>query len=221
MQSDGLDPRWDDERRDLVDTQLRRRGIHDERVLQAFLAIPRHRFLPPAYADQAYEDHPVSIGHGQTISQPYMVAWMTQELALAGGERVLEIGTGSGYQTALLARLAAQVYTVERIAELSTAARELLGELGVANVHFHVGDGTLGWAEEAPFDRILVTAGAPKIPPSLLEQLAEGGRLAMPVGGRGGQEFILVEKRGGKEHRRHLGGCVFVPLVGKEGWPES
>ena len=220
MQAEREDRRWDRERREMVEQQLRRRGIRDERVLQAFFTVPRHRFLPPAAADQAYEDHPVSIGHGQTISQPYMVAWMTQELGLAGTERVLEVGTGSGYQTALLARLAAQVHTVERIAELSAAAAELLRALGLANVRFRVGDGTLGWPEAAPFDRILVTAGAPKVPPSLLQQLAEGGRLAMPVGGRGGQEFTVIEKRGGKEHRRRLGGCIFVPLIGQEGWPE-
>ena len=215
-----VEPRWDDERRDMVDGQLRRRGIHDERVLRAFLEVPRHRFLPPEHADEAYDDHPVRIGHGQTISQPYMVAWMTQELGLTGGERVLEIGTGSGYQTAILARLAAEVFTVERVPELAEVAAALLGSLGTTNVHYRVGDGTMGWPEEAPFDRILVTAGAPKVPASLTEQLAEEGRLAMPVGGRGGQEFTLTEKRRGKVASRSLGGCIFVPLIGEQGWPE-
>ena len=204
----------------MVEGQLRSRGLRDERLLAAFARVPRHRFIPGRSAILAYDDHPVAIGHGQTISQPYMVAWMTDELGLTGAERVLEIGTGSGYQTAILAELAARVYTVERIAELSDGAARLLGELGYANIEFRVGDGTVGWSEEGPFDRIMVTAGAPTIPPTLLDQLAEGGRLAMPVGGRGGQDLTVVERRGGKLRRQSRGGCIFVPLIGKEGWPE-
>ena len=212
--------RWRDERESMVERQLRRRGIRDTRVLDAFLAVPRHRFLPSRWIDQAYEDHPVEIGAGQTISQPYIVGLMTQALCLSGGERVLEIGTGSGYQTAILAKLCAQVYTIERLAELAESAQRVLGKVGAANVHFRVGDGTLGWPEEAPFDRIMVTAAAPSVPNSLKDQLADGGRLVMPVGGRGGQDLVALERRGDAFHTERLCGCVFVRLVGREGWPE-
>ena len=215
------DPNRTDERRDMVERQIRARGIHDRRVLDAFLALPRHQFLAPRAADQAYEDHPVSIPSGQTISQPYMVALMTEALLLRGDERVLEIGTGSGYQTAILARLSAHVYTIERLPELSERAQQVLEGLGITNVHFRVGDGTLGWPDEAPFGRILVTAGAPSIPPSLESQLAEDGCLVMPVGGRGGQDLVRVRRRGHDLRHESLGGCTFVRLIGKEGWPES
>ena len=205
----------------MVERQLRARGLRTRRLLDAFLSVPRHLFVPPSQCDQAYEDHPVVIGCGQTISQPYMVAWMTDVLRLTGGERVLEVGTGSGYQTAILAKLAAEVYTIERIGELSAQAQALLGDLGLTNIQFRVGDGTLGWPEAAPFDRIMVTAGAPAVPPSLTGQLADRGLLAMPVGGRGGQDLTVVERRGDEHRRKRLGGCIFVPLVGSEGWPES
>ncbi len=204
----------------MVERQIRRRGIRDRRVLDAFRSVPRHCFVPPRWRDQSYEDHPVDIGYGQTISQPYIVALMTEALHLRGDERVLEIGTGSGYQTAILASLCAHVYTVERIAELSDAARKVLGELGYTNVSYRVGDGTLGWPEEAPFDGIMVTAAAPSVPESLKQQLGEGGRLVMPVGGRGGQDLVVLERRGEEFRRERLCGCVFVRLIGREGWPE-
>ena len=205
----------------MVERQLRARGVRDRRVLDAFLAVPRHEFLRPSDWVQAYEDHPVGIDCGQTISQPYMVAVMTEALELRGGERVLEIGTGSGYQTAILAKLSAQVFTVERYAELSEQAQGVLGRLGVGNVGFRVGDGTLGWPEEGPFEGIMVTAGGPKVPPSLKAQLAEGGRLVMPVGGRRGQDLVKIVRHGDEFRQESHGGCMFVRLIGEEGWPEA
>jgi len=204
----------------MVERQIRRRGIHDARVLNAFRSVPRHLFVPPRHRDQSYEDHPVDIGYGQTISQPYIVALMTEALRLGGDERVLEIGTGSGYQTAILAHLSHHVYTIERIAELSATARRVLDELGYNNISYRVGDGTLGWPEEAPFDGIIVTAAAPSMPESLKNQMADGGRLVMPVGGRGGQDLIVLERKGDSFRRQRLCGCVFVRLIGQEGWPE-
>jgi len=204
----------------MVRRQIERRGITDPRVLAAFLAVPRHRFVPPRKIDQAYEDHPVEIGSSQTISQPYMVALMTEALGLRGGERVLEIGTGSGYQTAILASLCGEVYTIERLGALSQHAREVLEDIGFTNVRFRVADGTLGWPEEAPFDHILVAAAGPAVPESLQGQLGDGGRLVMPVGGRGGQDLVVLERRGESLQRRSLGGCIFVQLIGREGWPE-
>ncbi|MBM4031572.1 MAG: protein-L-isoaspartate(D-aspartate) O-methyltransferase [Planctomycetes bacterium] len=218
MASDEL--RWREERAEMVESQLRRRGIRDPRVLQAFLDVPRDRFVLPERLAEAYEDHPLDIGCGQTISQPYMVALMTEVLRLRGDERTLEVGTGSGYQTAILAKLCRAVYTVERLPALSRGAQEVLGRLGFANVRFRVGDGTLGWQEEAPFDRIIVTAGGPSVPPSLEAQLADAGRLVMPVGSWGGQDLVALERRGERLERESHGGCVFVRLVGKEGWPE-
>jgi protein-L-isoaspartate(D-aspartate) O-methyltransferase len=205
----------------MVKRQIERRGITDARILKSFFAVPRHEFVPCHKADQAYEDHPVEIGSGQTISQPYIVALMTHALGLRGHERVLEIGTGSGYQTAILAELCSQVYTVERIAPLAERAREALDGLGYTNIHYRIGDGTLGWPEEAPFDHVMVTASAPCVPESLQEQLADCGRLVMPVGGRGGQDLVVLERRGKKLHRKSLGGCIFVRLIGREGWPEA
>lgn len=204
----------------MVAQQVRARGIRDERLLAAMEEIPRHLFVPPALAERAYDDGPLPIGEGQTISQPYIVAEMTQALRLGGGEKVLEVGTGSGYQTAILARLAREVVSVERLPELSLAASSVLRELGIANVRFHVGDGTLGVAEEAPFDRILVTAASPDVPGPLFEQLAEAGILVIPIGGRWEQELIRVRKRDGKEYREFLGGCRFVPLIGQCGFDE-
>jgi protein-L-isoaspartate(D-aspartate) O-methyltransferase len=202
----------------MVDTQLVPRGITDARVLDAMRTVPRHRFVGPGMEASAYGDHALPIGHGQTISQPYMVALMTQELGLAGHERVLEIGTGSGYQTAILARLAEQVFSVERIGALAESARRVLEELGVTNVAIQVGDGTIGWTEYAPYDRILVTAGAPDVPKSLIEQLADRGIMVVPVGTQGFQDLKIVTKEGGETRTRSGGGCVFVPLLGKEGW---
>jgi len=205
----------------MVERQIRARGIRDPRLLAVFRSIPRHLFVPASEADQVYEDHPLAIGHGQTISQPYMVALMTDALALRGGERALEIGTGSGYQTAILARLVSEVYTIERVPELGAQARQTLGRLGFHNIHFRVGDGTLGWPEAAPFDCILVTAGAPRVPQSLTGQLADRGRLVMPVGGRGGQDLKRVTRRGSELREESLGGCTFVQLIGREGWPDE
>ncbi len=204
----------------MVEQQLRGRGIRDARVLQAFLDVPRHLFVPRDRLAEAYEDHPLDIGRGQTISQPFMVALMTEALELRGSERVLEVGTGSGYQAAILAELCGVVYTIERLADLSERAQALLGRMGLANVRFRVGDGTLGWPEEAPFDRIIVTAGGPDVPASLEAQLAEGGRLVIPVGDRYGQDLVAVERHGERFERESHGGCVFVRLIGQEGWPE-
>jgi len=205
------------ERRALI-AELRAQGIHDERVLAALGRVPRHVFVPPELLSYAYVNQPLPIGCGQTISQPYIVALSTEALALSPTDRVLEIGTGSGYQTAILAELAEEVYTVERLPELSEAARKRLSALGYTNVHFRVGDGTKGWPEKAPFDAILVTAAAPKPPKSLLDQLAEGGRMVIPTGGRTSQDLWLLRKRDGRLERIYLCPCTFVPLVGEEGW---
>lgn len=204
----------------MVEEQIRARGIRDERLLDAFREIPRHRFVPPGLEDSAYADEPLPIGSGQTISQPYIVAEMTRALSLAGSEKVLEIGTGSGYQAALLSRLAREVLTVERIAALSGAARETLEGLGCANVRFFVGDGSLGLPEEAPFDRIIVTAASPDIPGPLFAQLVEDGVMVIPVGGRWEQLLVRVRKRKGKATTETLGGCRFVPLLGDSGFRE-
>ncbi|MBC7317969.1 protein-L-isoaspartate(D-aspartate) O-methyltransferase [Candidatus Bipolaricaulota bacterium] len=204
-------------RRELV-AELREKGIRDPRVLSAMEKVPRHLFVLPEYLPWAYDDRPLPIGLGQTISQPYIVALSTEALELSGEEKVLEIGTGSGYQTAILAELAKEVFTVERLPELSWEARERLRKLGYRNVHFRIGDGTRGWPEEAPFCAILVTAAAPKVPQSLLAQLSEGGRLVIPVGGRFHQDLWLVRKEGGRLVYEHLCPVSFVPLIGEEGW---
>lgn len=202
----------------MVAGQIASRGIRDIRVLEAMREIPRHRFVPPSLANRAYEDVPLPIGEGQTISQPYIVAEMTEALSLEGTEQVLEIGTGSGYQTAILCRLAREVVTTERIESLSLSARKILRELGIANVRFRTGDGTLGAPGDSPFDAILVTAAAPDIPAPLFEQLAEGGIMVIPVGGRWEQDLVRLRKEGGSPRREHLGGCRFVPLLGKHGF---
>lgn len=198
---------------------LERRGIRDERVLAAFREVPRHRFVPRHLRTQAYGDHALPIGRGQTISQPYVVASMTEQLAVEPEDSVLEIGTGSGYQTAILARLARRVYSLERIPELAREAVERMREMELDNVKIQVFDGTVGWSEMAPFDRILVTAAAPGAPPSLLAQLAEGGRLLVPEGDRHSQRLTLYEKRGEEISRRQGEHVVFVPLIGRQGWP--
>jgi len=202
----------------MVKAQLASRDITDRKVLEVMGKVPREKFALAPSLDEAYADHPLSIGYGQTISQPYMVALMTQSLNLSGQEKVLEIGTGSGYQTAILAELSRVVFTVERVAELTERARITLSELGYKNIRFLVGDGTLGWDEDAPFDRIIVTAGAPKVPPPLLAQLAEGGKMVIPVGDEFGQDLLLVEKRKDKVKEKIVCRCVFVKLLGKEGW---
>jgi len=198
--------------------ELRKKGIRDERVLSAIGKVPRHLFVLPEHLPWAYDDRPLPIGLGQTISQPYIVALSTEALELSGEERVLEIGTGSGYQTAILAELAKEVFTVERLPELSWEAQERLRKLGYTNVWFRVGDGTKGWPEEAPFPAILVTAAAPKTPKSLFDQLFEFGRLVIPVGGRFHQELWLVRKEGGKPVYEYLCPVSFVPLIGEEGF---
>lgn len=207
-------------RRRMVANQLRPRGIRDERLLAAMEEIPRHLFVPAHLASRSYEDGPLQIGEGQTISQPYIVAEMTQALRLSGTEKVLEIGTGSGYQTAILCRLAGEVVTVERIASLLEKAREVLLGPDTGNVRFRVGDGTMGVPEEAPFQRIIVTAAAPKVPAPLFEQLAEDGIMVIPVGERWEQDLLRVRKEKGRMRMETLGGCRFVPLIGQCGFHE-
>ncbi len=205
-------------REHMVETQLVPRGIDDPDVLAAFRKVPRHAFVPPALEGSSYGDHALPIGDGQTISQPFMVALMTQALDLAGDDKVLEIGTGSGYQTAILAELADQVFSIERVPALADRARSILEQLGVTNVAIRVGDGTIGWKEYEPFDRIMVTAGAPDIPPSLIEQLDDPGRMVIPVGTQGIQDLKIITKDRGAVEMQSAGGCVFVPLLGREGW---
>jgi protein-L-isoaspartate(D-aspartate) O-methyltransferase len=209
------------ERLAMVEDQLGRRGIHDQRVLEAMAKIPRHSFVSPEYQAAAYEDRPLPIGEGQTISQPYMVAVMTQSLELTGGERVLEIGTGSGYQTATLAELAKTIFTVERIQVLIQRAQKVLENLGYENIFFLHGDGTKGWPENSPFEGIIVTAGAPEVPQMLTSQLADGGRLVIPVGPRYTQTLYKVTRKGNRFLEEDITGCVFVPLLGDFGWKEE
>lgn len=208
-------------RRHMVEEQLRARGIRDARVLSVMERIPRHLFVPEVFQDRAYEDHALVIGEGQTISQPFIVALMTEALGLSGEERVLEIGTGSGYQTAILAALSARVDSLERIDVLMEKARSVLERLHYSNVRMQSADGSMGWKAEAPFEAILVTAGAPEIPQSLIDQLADGGRLVIPVGDRTSQVLKKVTKTKMGVIETTLTGCVFVPLIGVEGWPEE
>lgn len=199
----------------MVERDLKGRGIKDPRVLAAVEAIPRHEFVPEKQRAAAYEDRPLPIGAGQTISQPYIVAYMSEALELTGKERVLEIGTGSGYQTAILARLAAAVYSIEIIAALSDQAKANLAPLGFTNIELKVGDGFFGWEEKAPYDAILLTAASPKVPESLWRQLREGGRMLMPRGEPGQtQRLIRLRKVGGKEVVENLSAVIFVPLTG-------
>ncbi|MBN1615564.1 MAG: protein-L-isoaspartate(D-aspartate) O-methyltransferase [Deltaproteobacteria bacterium] len=213
--------RYKKQRLRMVDSQIRARGIIDEGVLRAMEKVPRHLFIDEGLWDQAYNDNPLPIDERQTISQPYIVAIMTEALELRDRDRVLEIGTGSGYQTAILAELADRVYSIERIAALATKARKVLDFLNYYNVAIRVGDGTYGWREEAPFEAILVTAGAPHVPKTLVEQLAPGGRLVIPVGSRHTQDLVKMT-RGSEDpsdiKRENLGGCRFVDLIGEHGW---
>jgi len=204
----------------MVETQLVARDIMDERVLEAMRKVPRHQFVDEALQDQSYSDHPLPIGEKQTISQPFVVALMTESLKLKGGEKVLEIGTGSGYQTAVLCELAGRVFSVERYPGLAYRANQVLQKLGYTNMIIRVGDGSMGWADDAPFDGIIVTAGTPQIPQPLMDQLTVGGRLVIPVGDRFGQDLILVERTPESFNRINLGGVRFVDLVGKWGWKE-
>lgn len=202
----------------MVEEQIASRGIKDPGLIAALKKIPRHLFVEEALQSQAYTDHPLPIGEKQTISQPYMVALMTEALLLTGKEKVLEIGTGSGYQTAILAEMCEKVYSVERIRPLAIRARKLLYELGYFNVEIKIFDGTFGWTEESPFDAILVTAGSPDIPQPLVDQLAMGGRLVIPVGDAFVQDLFRVTKTKEGVKREDLGGCRFVKLIGKYGW---
>ena len=214
--------KFEDQRKRMVETQIAARGITDPALLAAFEKVPRHLFVPEEFRNFSYQDHPLGIGQGQTISQPYIVAMTLDLLNLKKDDLVLEIGTGSGYQTALLAELVGDVYTVERIPELLMKARLVLQELKFSNIHYRIGDGTKGWEKAYPpcteFDKIAVSAAAPSIPESLINQLAEGGRLVIPAGSRMFQELILVEKKDNIVTNKSCGGCTFVPLIGEEGW---
>jgi protein-L-isoaspartate(D-aspartate) O-methyltransferase len=205
-------------RHNMVTQQLIKRGIEDPRVLQAMRDTPRHRFVPARHRAMAYEDMPLAIGHEQTISQPLMVAMMTAALQLHGHERVLEIGTGSGYQAAILSRLAVVVFSIERIPELAAQARATLAMAGIMNVHVFVGDGSLGLPEHGPYDAVVVTAASPKVPSALVDQLKPGGRLIIPVGDRYEQTLIRLTATSNGPQVERLGGCRFVPLIGQQGW---
>jgi protein-L-isoaspartate(D-aspartate) O-methyltransferase len=202
----------------MVETQIRKRGVSSARVLEAMARVPRHEFVPGQFRIDAYADKPLPIGEGQTISQPYMVAAMTEALELTGGERVLEIGTGSGYQAAVLSLVAREVITLESHTPLALAAQERLTNLGYANVHVHNGDGSAGFPDAAPYDAILVTAGAPAIPQVFAGQLREGGRLVIPVGGWNNQELVQARKESREWKSHKLFACRFVPLLGRYGW---
>ena len=217
------DATFERERARMVDEQLAARGIADARVLAAMRKVPRHLFVDEALRERAYGDHALPIGEEQTISQPYIVAMMTEALRLRPDDRVLEIGTGSGYAAAVLAEIAAEVYSIERLEGLAKSARKRLAELGYANVSVRHGDGSLGWPEHAPYDAIVVTAGGPDVPTALLEQLAIGGRLVMPVGtDLDGQRLVRIERTSADRYERDvLEAVVFVPLIGAQGWPET
>jgi protein-L-isoaspartate(D-aspartate) O-methyltransferase len=208
-------------RKRMVEEQLIPRGINNPKVLRAFYKVERHKFMPEEIRETSYADYPVPIGEGQTISQPFIVALMTECLGLLGDEKVLEIGTGSGYQTAILAELAKEIYTIERFEKLARSAEETLKDAGYKNVKFKSADGTLGWPEEAPFDRIIITAASPRIPLPLGVQLKEGGRLVLPLGEALSQVLTVTEKKKDKLESTQICGCVFVPLVGKYGWKKE
>jgi protein-L-isoaspartate(D-aspartate) O-methyltransferase len=218
IDSSGETDQYSGERRGMVERQLRNRGICDQRVLDAMQRIPRHEFVPEEFSSQAYGDHPIPIGESQTISQPFIVAVSLQALALNGHESVLEVGTGSGYQTALLSVLARFVYSIERIPSLARDGEITLAKLGVKNVKVVVGDGSRGLPEFAPYDAILVSAAAPSLPQALVDQLSEGGRMVIPIGPQHAQELQLVRKLDGKVVAQVLEGCRFVPLIGAEGY---
>ena len=209
------------QRRKMVEEQLSDRGIKDLLVLEVMSRVPRHLFTLDSLQHRAYGDTPLPIGENQTISQPYIVAAMTDALKLKGHERVLEIGTGSGYQTAVVAELAGQVFTIERINALSRKAQQILEGLSYANIVFKMFDGTYGWPDQAPFDAIMVTAAAKEIPEALIKQLGDEGTLVAPAGGADKQKLIVLTKKGDRVSKREIGDCKFVPLVGKYGWPEK
>jgi protein-L-isoaspartate(D-aspartate) O-methyltransferase len=209
------------QRRKMVEEQILGRGIKDLSVMEVLSRVPRHLFVNSSLQHRAYGDCPLPIGENQTISQPYIVALMTQVLDLKGGERVLEIGTGSGYQTAILAELASHVFTIERVKPLVKKTKELLEGLKYKNIVFKTFDGTYGWRDQSPFDAILISAATPSIPKSLIEQLADKGRLVAPVGERESQDLIVLNKNGNKVMERKIGSCKFVPLIGKFAWSEE
>lgn len=209
---------FEEERNIMIDSQLIARGISDDRVLEAFRRVPRHLFMPEGMRSNAYSDFPLPIGEGQTISQPYMVALMTELAVSVGAERVLEIGTGSGYQLAILANIAREVYSIERFDSLILEADKTLSSLGYSNYKIRPGDGTLGWKEYAPYDAIIVTAGSPTMPKTLFNQLKDNGRLVIPIGDKLSQVLTLIRRKGGNAEATSICGCVFVPLIGKEGW---
>jgi protein-L-isoaspartate(D-aspartate) O-methyltransferase len=202
----------------MVDEQIVPRGVTDRAVVAAMRKVPRHLFVDEGFRERAYGDHPLPIGEGQTISQPAIVAIMTQALRLLGHEKVLEVGTGSGYQAAVLAEIVQRVFSVERLVGIHRRSRAVLDSLGYHTVMTRVSDGTWGWDDEAPFDAVIVTAGAPSVPERLTRQLAEGGRLVIPVGGSECQTLLRITRTGDTMTREELGGCVFVPLIGKDGW---
>ena len=215
----GIDGR-EKERLRMVESQIAARGVRDERVLSAMREVPRHLFVPESYQTAAYNDSPLPIGKGQTISQPYIVAVMTELLRLMPTDKVLEIGSGSGYQAAILGKLAQMVVTVERIPEVAEIARANLARVGITNVTVATGNGTIGYPEGAPFDGILITAATPSVPAPLIDQMAEGGRLVAPVGSRDLQELVRLTRKGERITRELFGGVVFVPLLGEHGWQE-
>jgi protein-L-isoaspartate(D-aspartate) O-methyltransferase len=208
------------QRAEMVDAQLRRRGIRDERVLRAMEIVPRHEFVPWQLQREAYQDSPVPIGEGQTISQPYIVAHMLEALRLSPEDRVLEVGTGTGYEAAVISRIVQEVYTIERFASLAESAKKTFDRLGYTNIHVVIGDGSRGYANAAPYDAIIVAAAAPRVPDVLVEQLKDGGRAIVPVGEADLQQLSLVSKNDGSIQRKTLDACRFVPLVGEEGYAE-
>ncbi len=212
---------YQSKRQFMVETQIVARGVTDRRVINAMLKVPRHLFVDEALWPEAYEDHPLPIGEKQTISQPYIVALMTELLRLTGKEKVLEVGTGSGYQCAVLAEVADMVYTIERIPAIAKRARKIFDQLRYSNVIIHIGDGTLGWKEHSPYDGIIVTAAAPQAPVALLEQLAMGGRLVIPIGNEFSQDLIIFTREAENNYtEENYGGCRFVKLIGEQGWRE-
>jgi len=213
--------KYERQREEMVQQQIAVRGITDAKVLAAFRKVPRHLFVSEALRDQAYGDYPLPIGEQQTISQPYIVAEMTQALELNNDDRVLEIGTGSGYQAAILAEIVYRVYTIERIRTLYVQTRNLLDKLKYHSIVMRCSDGTSGWHDEGPFDAIIVTAGAPEVPEKMLDQLVEGGRMVVPVGNQHSQELIKFTKNKSGIHKSNLGGCRFVKLIGAHGWKET
>lgn len=214
------DRSYDDQRRDMVENQLKSRGITDPLVLEAMLRTPRELFIPPHARHESYKDGPLPIGEGQTISQPYMVALMTQCLSIGQGDKILEIGTGSGYQMAILLNITSRVYSIERLFHLAERASETLDQLGYKDAFIKIGDGSCGWPEEAPFDGILVTSAAPSVPDPLTAQLADGGRLVIPIGSRHTQNLHVIVREGRHYHSQEHTACVFVPLIGTYGWSE-